>query len=394
MLLYDRTALRNLTIQNEATRWHDSQVISQEQIEQIHAQYPCDLHRPNFFIQVTLFLATLVTMLAGWGLISLFYFDVKGFGYGLLLISYGTAAYKFLEEIIIKKKGFFRAGLDDALIIFSCGFIVAGLFWLLHARFSSLPVPVYFLIALPVLAWFAVRFAHPVMTAAIFFAFFATVFSQLLELGFRARSVLPFLMMLLSVPIYWSSNRAATEQRLEPWHQNLLLLKGMSLVMFYLAGNYLVVRELSAGLLAMPLAPGEDIPLAFIFYGCTALIPPAYIVYGLKTRDVLCIRIGLFVLAASVLTLEFYVSLGPPELTLTAAGALMILLAVTCLRLLDKPLNGYTRKHLLRRMAESLDAEAFLIAETMAATPETHPPVKGTKFGGGESGGAGAEGDY
>ncbi len=394
MLIYDKTALQNLTIRHEATRWRESGIISPEELTRIEEAHACDFYTPGFFIRLTLFLATTVAVSAGLGLMAMFVLGLQELGLALLLLIYGVATYKFLEEIIIKQKKFFHAGVDDALIFLACGFVIIGLLILLHNTFGALSPPFRYLVALPFLAWFAVRFVNPVMTVLAFSCCFGFLFLQTLELGGWAKAILPFVVMLASVPFSVYSNRKLDLAEFAPWRACLQILKTLSLMTFYAGGNYFVVRELSESLLNMQVAPGEDIPLAFVFYALTAIVPLAYIGWGLKARDMIFIRTGMLVLALSILTLKYYFSIAPPEITLTVAGAALIALAVAIIKYLKHPVNGYTHKNLLKRSADSLDAEALLVAETMASTPQQQAPDSSFKPGGGESGGAGAEGSY
>ena len=165
------------------------------------------------------------------------------------------------------------------------------------------------------------------------------------------------------------------------------------LVTFYLGGNYLIVRELSIALLGTQLEPGADIPFAFLFYFLTVAIPIAFAFYGIRRRDAVFIRMALLALAFAIFTFKRYFVPASYELFLTMIGALMILAAIAIMNYLKQPVNGFTHKSLFRRRQESLDAEAFLIAETMGEAPSDLPASE-PKFGGGQSGGAGAEGEY
>ena len=144
----------------------------------------------------------------------------------------------------------------------------------------------------------------------------------------------------------------------------------------------------------MNLAEGEDIPLAFIFYALTALIPIGYIFMGLKNKDKVSLWIGLLLVAVAVLTFKYYFSLGHPEVTFTIAGTIMILIAYFSIRYLKTDKHGITFK-------EDVDednflktnAEALVIAQSFSQ--QVHSPQQANNdLGGGDFGGGGSGGKY
>ncbi len=390
MLIYDRATLRNLQLQEEADRWHDSGLISSERFEAIKTDYPVDSYTPNIFIRVTLFLATVIIVMAIWGLVGLSFGVENELAFKSSFLLFGAALYIFLERQIVRQKRFFQAGVDDALLWLAPGFFLTGLFLILQPLLKHIPPPVFLLLPLPVLIWLAARFASSLMAAVTF----AYVFAQFLEFGSAARAVLPFVMMLLSATTFLLANRYEKIDNLWPWQGNAITVKTLSIILFYLASNYLVVRELSVAFLDMELQPGEAIPFATFFYVATAIVPVAYLVCGLRERDLIFIRVSLAALAGSVFTWQYYVDFGPSELVLLVAGAACMLLAGAAIRFLRRPVNGYTHQHLLNRSAASLDAEALLIAETMPVLSDERATDDEPKFGGGKSGGGGASGEY
>lgn len=146
------------------------------------------------------------------------------------------------------------------------------------------------------------------------------------------------------------------------------------------------MRELSVELLNLDLQAGQDIPLAFVFYGLTVLIPILYLYFGLKNKDLVLLRVSLAVLAFSVFTFKYYFSLGHHEITLTVGGLIMLGISALLLRWLKTPKHGYTRENILNEKWANSNAQAFILSQTLGAAkaPEVH------QFGGGESGGGGA----
>jgi hypothetical protein len=157
----------------------------------------------------------------------------------------------------------------------------------------------------------------------------------------------------------------------------------------YAAGNYLVVREGNAELLGGG-SPSQQIPLAPLFYAFTAGIPLLYIVLSLRRHDRLLLTMGLLTLAFSTYTLRYYRSLLPPEIAATLGGAVLLLGALAALRYLLTPRHGLTA-------AADKDATPQFNLESLVVAQTAHVPAApevGVQFGGGQSGGGGAEGTF
>jgi hypothetical protein len=107
----------------------------------------------------------------------------------------------------------------------------------------------------------------------------------LFELGSAGKTVLPFVMMLFAIVIYFFSKTIIPKVTRPFYHKGILLANSFSLILFYLSGNYLVLRELSVLLLAAEIAPDNYIPFVFFFYSFTFIVLLIYLVYSLFKKD-------------------------------------------------------------------------------------------------------------
>ena len=168
----------------------------------------------------------------------------------------------------------------------------------------------------------------------------------------------------------------------------------MAIGNYPLAGNYFVVRTLSEVLFNLDLSEGGDIPFAFFFYAYTALIPLAYVYFGLKHKNKVLLQAGLILIVVSVVTFKYYYSLRHQEVTLTISGIIMIAVAWFSTRYLKAPKHGITYLEDKHKNTEGdFDAEALVIAQTFS-TPQSEPGVDTNEFGGGKFGGGGAESSF
>jgi hypothetical protein len=72
-----------------------------------------------------------------------------------------------------------------------------------------------------------------------------------------------------------------------------------------------------------------------------------YLYVAIKHKDLVLLRVSLTVIALSVFTFKYYFSLGHPEITLTIAGIVLLLVSIALLNYLKVVRNGYTRENLL-----------------------------------------------
>jgi hypothetical protein len=132
------------------------------------------------------------------------------------------------------------------------------------------------------------------------------------------------------------------------------------------------------------------------FAVATALIPIAFIVWGIRARRRLILDTGALLAALSFLTLYHYVRFG--SLAIIAFGMALIGLALRLNRLLARApggeLRGFTASPLLTTESGTLSPAAALAAA--ATLPVSPHPRDDTDFsaGGGQYGGGGASGKF
>jgi uncharacterized membrane protein YgcG len=303
-------------------------------------------------------------------------------GISIVLLLYSASLFVALE-FLIKERKYYKAGMDDALLYMGISLAITGL-CLFFEPVLDYHIIGYFIISLPFLLTGAIRYTDTLLTFLSFLCALAILFLALESNSFT-RTIIPFVCMLFSVAVYRTVRKYKIQQDLRFWANCLVVLEACSLITFYLGGNYFVVKELGESLF-----PGYSIPFAFIFYVFTAAIPLVYLYAALKNKDRLLLRIGLLLVALSVLTFKYYFSLGHHEVTITIAGAIMVIIAYVSIRILKKNTYGLTyQEDTTEDMPGSANAEALLIAQTFGpkVTPEKEFEFGGGKFGGGGAGG-------
>jgi uncharacterized membrane protein YgcG len=97
------------------------------------------------------------------------------------------------------------------------------------------------------------------------------------------------------------------------------------------------------------------------------------------------------VVAFSVFTFKYYYGFNHPEITLTIAGIILLGISLALLNYLKTMKAGYTRENLLSEKWSSMNAEAFIISQTMGGNQIKSGSYEG---GGGSFGGGGASGNF
>ena len=171
------------------------------------------------------------------------------------------------------------------------------------------------------------------------------------------------------------------------------LLGAYAAVNLYALDHRLVEKLGNAGLDS----PGPRFSERIASMVLTALVPLAAVVWGIRSRRIFALDLGLVLTALSLLTLRLYVHLAATWLILTLAGAALVLLALGVNRWLarggGKERNGFTAESLF---ADERRLRAFELVPVVAAhAPESRPPVEpGYQGGGGSFGGGGAGGSF
>ncbi|AII51552.1 hypothetical protein [Hymenobacter sp. APR13] len=379
-----------------APRWFRRQLLTDAQYQAIKVAYQPDFYRPGLLLRIGLVLFTCVGVAGAAAFLALFgaaarLEDFRLLGWALALGCLGT------QEVIIREFRHYRSGTDSALLYIGL-FVLALL--LAEAADHLLPPgttyasgfgsPHYALLLLPMLGLLllaTLRYADRLVAAATYLVLLALLANWLLQLPI-GRLLLPFALMLMAVAVY---------QILQRWRQRpdylyyracLIVLEVLALATFYLAGNYYMVREGNAEISG--LYQSVQVPLAPLFYLFTAIIPLVYIAVGLRKRSRLWLLMGLAAVAFSLFTLRYYRSVLPPEMAAVLAGTFLLALAVWAARYLRPARHGLTSLADAEQPTP-FNLESLVVAQTAQAPTA---PTPGFEFGGGHSGGGGADGSY
>lgn len=385
ILAYNTAELEKKRVLEEANTLYKSKFIDEEQWKKIKITYQTDLYTPSFFMRILFFIFSLIGMSTLIGPLFLLFGNIGENGYRFLSFLLGIGLIFFTEKVFIKERKHFLSGITEAGIYSGLSFMA---FALISYRDESFYLTA--LIGLLLSAFAAIRYLNKIALVATVGFMCWLLFLVVSAIGGIAMLVLPFIMMLFAAGLFLYCQKLQAKLTSIIFTDSFIILKTIALMMFYLAGNYFVVRQLSENLLNMNISDGEDIPLAFLFYATTVLVPLAYLYWGIKQKSILFIRVSLLVITLTVITLKYYFSLGHPEITITLAGGLLIIISIALLYYLKHPRHGFTRDLLISDKWHSQDLTAFIASQTLGGNKIETSANDTAEFKGGQFGGGGA----
>lgn len=389
MKAYNPLWSENDFIQKTAQKWLKQGFLSKEQYSEIEKSYPNDYYNPNIFLKIGLFIFTNLAASVSVSLMSLFLYWVyenhltAGIVFQSLLVG---GVFISLLESLIKGRKLYHSGVDNALIYMALGAFCTTIYILFESL--SPPTWLFLMLFLPLFVATTIRYAESVICTLTYFLIIGIFVSLSLE-SFWGKTLLPFIIMIVSAGIYFAVRKLSTRKDYLYYETCLTILKTLSLVTFYLGGNYLIVREGNAQINQIfDISP--QVAFAPIFYFFTIIIPLGFIFFGLRNRDRLILVLGMITLGFSIFTYKFYFSVLPTEIGLTLGGILLIALAGGLIQYLKTEKNGFTYQP--NDEFEGFNLEAMLMSQLV----QSKIPQQGDtfRFGGGDTGGGGAGGNY
>ena len=381
MQAYNKSELENYFLTEEAKKLYQKKFLSKEQLQNINAQLVQLKSNPNIFFRIGFFFLgsfLISTIISAFGLIL---FPLISEDFEFIFFFYAIVAYVGLEVLVNMK--FFRHGLDDAFVLTSQISFSIGIGILTEA---VLPV----LIAMLVLGlFFAIRFINSISAVIAFIGLVGIFFNLIVEHDVMPKFYLSFVGLILAILVYFFVVHLSKNQNFYPYFKTFDTIRIASLLLGYLSMNYLVVRELSQSLMNLEITNKSDVPLAFVFYGLTFLIPLLYFFLGIQWKDKLVLYSGLLTLAFGFYSIRHYYYFFPIEYVMVISGILLFGLAYFIIQQLKNKTEGVTFQP-DRDSDDSLlfNAQAVLsLANANTPAPTQSNPME---FGGGGFSGGGA----
>jgi hypothetical protein len=390
MKAYNPLWSENDFIQKTAQKWFKQGFLSNEQSLEIKNNYPHDYYDPNVFLKIGLFIFTILAAGFSISIMSIFFVSIYESNLNAAAVIQSMmigGVFLFLLENLIKGRKLYHSGVDNALIYMTLGAFCTTIYFFFEKL--NPPTWLFLMLFLPLFIATTIRYAESVVCTLTYFIVLGIFVTIALE-SFWGKILLPFIVMLVSAGIYFTVKKLSTRKDYLYYETCLTIIKTLSLVTFYLGGNYLIVREGNALINNLYLSVSPQVAFAPMFYFFSAIIPIGYIFFGLRSRDRLILILGLITLGFSIFTYRFYFSILPVEIALTLGGILLIGLAAGLIQYLKTEKKGFTYQP--DHEFEGFNLEAMLMSQLV----QSKIPQQGDtfRFGGGDTGGGGAGGNY
>ncbi|MES2544221.1 MAG: hypothetical protein V4548_05000 [Bacteroidota bacterium] len=380
MIVYDKTELENQFLIDEALSLFKAGFISKEQYNQTKKEFPIPKRQKNILLRLGFALLGVLLYASICGFLSILGLNNIGENFTFFLFTFSLIG--FIGTEVLAKQNTKGYGLDDT-------FLIGGQLFLAVAISGANGHDITVVIIATIVSLLTyLRYINRISVLIFCAASTATIAYSLFEIGTIGKTILPFVLMIYAIVLYFISRKYTQKVIFLFYHKGILLVKNFSLLLFYCSGNYLVVRELSEALLGNKIAPNSDIPFALFFYAFTFIVPAVYIFYSLKLQERLMLWIGLLTLGFSIYTIRYYHHILPVEIALTLGGLFLFAVSYFSIKKLKDATTGITFKQdRFINSSDFLHTEALILTAQFGLKPEVNAESPMEFGGGGFSGG-------
>lgn len=382
MLAYNKEKLGNGLLVSEAKELYKMKFISKAQLAEIATQLPLLQSNGNLLVRIGFFLLGCFLFSSVMGSIMLLFAPLMDNNYKAMVYFYALIGLVGAEWLAAKN--YHKHGLDDAFVLSMQGAFYGAVGLSLE---DSLPV---FIMMVVIGLVCCIRYVHTLSALISCIGLVGLLFDLITEQQLMDTIFLPFVGFLLAVGIYVVYRKLHSNPKCYLYGNALRVTKVFGLVLGYFSLNYMVVRELSQSLMGITVEEGTDIPLAFLFYGFTFLVPLFYIGCSVFTKDRMMLIVGILTLGYSFFTIRYYHQLLPLEIALLLGGLVLFAVVFAAISILKHKETGVTFKP--DRSSDSgllLNAQAIILSTQTDVKPvasENNMPFGGGGFSGGGAG--------
>jgi hypothetical protein len=324
------------------------------------------------------------------------------FGFAIIDDAYLPFIYLFAivgfgaKEFMSREMKYFGFGLDDAFILGAilALLIAVGLTFQKNYDPNFLTVIIFMAIVSSISYLRYLNLSLALLACIGITACLAYITFEYCVIG---KSILPFVLLLFSGSCYFISKKTLQNLTAPYYSKGLKLAKGFCLILFYLAGNYYVVRELNFSLSGKYYYDGvsPEIPFAIFFWAFTISIPVVYLVFSLKNKDRMMLWIGFLALCFAFFTIRTYHHVLPPEVTLTIGGLVVFAFTYFTIKKTKHKETGITFKaDRFTNPNAFANLQTLVVASQFGLKPEAKAEESPMEFGGGGFSGGGSGGEF
>ncbi|WP_281225769.1 hypothetical protein [Flavobacterium aquiphilum] len=392
MIAYDNTLLDNVYLDEEAHRLKQSGFISEEQYKSFSRQLLKLKSQNNLFIRIAFFILGCLLYSSICGFVSLLLLATNGneYIYFFAIIGFGT------KEFMSREMKYFGFGLDDAFILGAILSLSIAVSLTFDINYDPNYLAAIIVIAIASSAAY-LRYLNLSLALLACIGITGTIAYLTFEYLIIGKAILPFVMLLFSCICYFISKNKLQNLSAPYYYNGLKLTKGFCLILFYLSGNYYVVRELNFSLSESYFYNGvsPEIPFVLFFWAFTISVPALYLFFSLKNKDRIMLWIGFLALCFSVFTYKAYHHILPPEMGLTIGGLVLFAFTYFAIKKTKHNETGITFKpDRFNNPNAFANLQVLVAASQFGLKPEVKVEESPMEFGGGGFSGGGSEGTF
>jgi hypothetical protein len=399
--LYSPKQEENIFIRKQAVTWRRSDLITEEQLDDIHHAVTSDLRQTNLFFRILFFIFTLLLTCAMTGLLVWLINDSSDKNGSIVMVLFGVSYY-IIAEYIVRKKKFYRHGIEEGLAVMAmillcvgCGiFLLTGILTDKQTlRVVTVLTAITSLLIYLRFGWLYGAIIGILALCALPFQFSLSAETE--RLALLGMMCVTFLLGLLA------DRKAGEDFKKE---RNALLLTSL-LVAIYLTVNLYIFGVI--GLLTGDVRIAHFNPASFppyIYwssYALTFLIPMTVIYWGLQSRRRFILNAGLLMTLATLTTNKSYLGMTRYAWDPAILGIVLVGLSLGLTRWLnsgaDQKRFGFTAGDILKPESSGINLADVAAALTPSAIDAQQPPQanpSGPYLAGGATGGGGTQRNY
>ena len=397
MIAFNKALMHTTFLVDEASNLKAACLIPNDDFITIKNKIPALKSNKNILLRFGFFLLGSFLFGSIMGVIAWFIFGIGTSSDSAIIVLFATyiIAGIFMCEFLSKEH--FRYGLEDAFILGTIGSIYGFVSNIIsnlcstdenyYSNFNQFQIYIWVTVAIVGLIG-CLRYCHWISALISIVATTATFYSLISSYTIGLK-LMPFLMMIFAAGLYFLYAKLSDRNRIYYYTNSLVVLKVFSLMLFYLSGNYLVVRSLSENLMGDDLKNGQDIPFAMLFWVVTFAVPVFYLFWSILKKDKVFLNIGFITFCFSIFTFRTYHSVLPTEIALTLAGIVVFVFSYFTIKKIKNNESGVTFKPDRNKNTTNLvNLEAVIINSqvNMSQNVDDSP----MEFGGGGFSGGGA----
>lgn len=381
------TFLENQILIDEAQALYKAKFITKEQYNTIEMQLPAPKKQKNILFRIGFALLGILMYSSICTFISFLGLSAIENSFGFFVFIYAIVG--FVGTEFFAQKNGNEQGLSDSFLLGAQILLAVAIG--IATNVNELPIA----FVTTVVAFLTyLRYINSISILLFYFFSTATIAFLMFEIGSIGKMILPFVLMLYGMGLYFICKKLNQKATFPFYSKGILWVKNFGLILFYLSGNYLVVRELSIVLLENEIAPNSDIPFALFFYAFTFIVPALYILNGLKQHNRSMLWIGFLTVGFTIFTIRFYHHVLPIEVSLTLGGILLFAIAYFSIKKLKDKTQGITfQADRFINSNDFINTEALILTSQFGLKPESsvESPME---FGGGDFSGGGSSGSF